>query len=70
MVMAKMMFSIGVRHNNWFIFLYFIGKKYEQQPVWPDWAKFRRFGRILKAVGYFETVYLVFVKCLNLLWQI
>ena len=35
-----------------------------------DLAKFHHFGKILKAVGYFEGVYLVFVKSLYLLWQI
>ena len=29
-----------------------------------------RFGKILKALCYFERIYLVFLKCLNLLWQI
>ena len=38
--------------------------------VWPDLAKFRHFGKILKAVGNFERAYLVLGKSLNLLWQI
>ena len=34
-------------------------------PVWPDLAKIRHFGQILKAVGNFERVFLVFGKSLN-----
>ena len=38
--------------------------------VWPDWAKFRNFGNILKALVNFVKVCLVFGKILRLLWQI
>ena len=38
--------------------------------VWPDLAKFRHFGTILQVFGQFLTVYLLFVKLVNLLWQI
>ena len=38
--------------------------------VWPDLAKFRYFGMMLKHFGHFELVHLVFGKILNLLWYI
>ena len=37
--------------------------------VQPDLAKFRHFGTILKALGKFLMVYLVFGKILIILWQ-
>ena len=38
-------------------------------PVWPDLAKFRHFGTILKVLGKFLQVYLVFSKMWIFLWQ-
>ena len=38
-------------------------------PVWPDLAKFRHFGTILKVLGKFLRVCLVFGKILILLWK-
>ena len=40
------------------------------QAVWPDFTKFRHFGKILKSLAIFLRVHLVFVKILNLLQQI
>ena len=37
---------------------------------WPDLAKFRHLGKILKVFGHFSKVYLVFGKMFILLWQI
>ena len=37
-------------------------------PLWPDLAKFRHFGNILKVLGDYMKVYLVLSKNLNLLW--
>ena len=33
--------------------------------VWPDFAKFRRFGKIFKVLGNFLRVYLLFGKILD-----
>ena len=38
--------------------------------VWPDLAKFYHFGKILLIFGKFLTVFFLFGKMLNLLWQI
>ena len=38
-------------------------------PVWPDLAKFRHFGYILKVLGDNVSVYLVLGKNLKLLWS-
>ena len=38
--------------------------------MWPDLAKFRHFGNILKALIKFAIVYLVFGQILNLHWQL
>ena len=40
------------------------------RSVWPDLAKFRHFGIMLKNFGHFERVHFVFGKIWNLLWQI
>ena len=34
--------------------------KQRSLPVWPDWAKFRPFGTLLKTFGDFENIDLVF----------
>ena len=39
-----------------------IYKVYHLCPVWPNLANFRHFGKSLRVVGNFETVYLVFDK--------
>ena len=39
------------------------------QSVWPDLAKFRHFGTILKVLGKILRDYLIFGKILILLWQ-
>ena len=36
---------------------------------WPDWAKFRHFGKLLKIFAYFSRVY-IFAKMINLQLQI
>ena len=41
-----------------------------EQSVRPDLAIYRHFGKILKALGNFDPVYLVFGNTLNLLWQL
>ena len=38
--------------------------------VWPDFAKFRRFGKIFKVLDNFLRVYLLFGKLLHRIWQI
>ena len=38
-------------------------------PVWPDLAKFRHFGNILKVLGNYVRAYLVLGKNLNLRWS-
>ena len=38
--------------------------------MWPDLAKFHHLDLILKGFVLFLTNYLVFVKIVNLLWQI
>ena len=38
--------------------------------VWPDLVRFHHFGNILKVIGYFISVYLVFHTILNILWHI
>ena len=38
--------------------------------MWPDLAKFRHFGKTLKVVSKFLTVYFLSGKMLSLLWQI
>ena len=38
--------------------------------VWPDWAKFRHFGKILKVFFKFLKFYFLFGKMLSLFWQI
>ena len=43
---------------------------FHPHKVWPDLAKFRHFGRMLKHFGHFESVHLVFGKILSLFWQI
>ena len=40
------------------------------RPVRPDLAQFRHFGNILQVFGKFLTVYFLFGKIVNLLWQI
>ena len=40
-----------------------------EAAVWPDLAKFRHFGTIMKELGNFLRVFLVFGKMLSLLWQ-
>ena len=40
------------------------------QPMWPDLAKFRHFGKIFKVFGNFSRLYLLFGKILSLLWPI
>ena len=40
------------------------------RPVWPDLAKFRRFGKSLHTFGKILTVYFLFGKMLSLLRQI
>ena len=39
-------------------------------PEWPDLAKFRHFGKILKVFGNFSRVNLVFGNICDLFWQI
>ena len=41
-----------------------------KQPMWPDLAKFRHFGKSLQVLGKFLIVYFLFGKMLSLLWQI
>ena len=41
----------------------------ESEALRPDLAKFRHSGTILKVLGKFLRVYLVFGKMLILLWQ-
>ena len=43
---------------------------FKSPSVWPDLAKFRHFGNILQVFGKFLTVYFLFGKIVNLLWQI
>ena len=40
------------------------------QPVWPDLAIFRHFGKNFKVFGHLKNLFLVFCKLFNLLWQI
>ena len=39
------------------------------QSMWPDLAKFRHFGNILKVFGDYVRAFLVLGKNLNLLWS-
>ena len=41
-----------------------------RQPMWPDLAKFRHFGKSLKVFGTVLMVYFLFGKMLSVLWQI
>ena len=43
---------------------------WERNPdtVWPNWAKFRHFGNILKVLDDYVKAYLVLDKIMNLLW--
>ena len=45
-------------------------KTFLSQPVWPDLAKFRHFGKNLQVFGKLLTVRFFFGKMLSLLWQI
>ena len=38
--------------------------------LWPDLSKFRQFGKTLQVFGNFSTVYFLFGKMMDLLWQI
>ena len=59
--MAKDLANIPVIWSQWFV---------RTPAVWPDWPKFRHFGKKLKAFGKFLKVYILFGKMLSLLWQI
>ena len=43
-------------------------KSYDGLAVWPDLAKFRHFGNMLKVDDTFLRVNLIFVLICNLLW--
>ena len=43
--------------------------KVGSRPVWPDLAKFRHFGQILKVFGNFLRGYWVFCQLVNPCWQ-
>ena len=40
----------------------------DADPVWPDLAKFRHYGKNFQVFGNFLPVYFLFGKIVNLLW--